>query len=887
MRSLLIPVAIASTLASQAQVELLPEFIRSTIEAEYLTADERRDLRVFHTVWTGEDLENPHAQASAALAVSAWDHPVLEDERIDPQIRAAAMLSRGDIEQGLALLEGDESMRASRLRSEAYWDHGRYQDLLEETDRMILRTRQSDFDRVEDVVDAVRVMQLRARISGSDAGSFQQLMGMLARARDIMDRTYWPTWQVEASLLIEKDNRANGAEAIQQGATMAPRSAELLGLQAHLSVGGFQFDALDQIASGLNEAHSALYTDAIERRNPIASLEQARGWMRQREAQNALELLDDVLARFPNHPEARALRIAAVSLEYDFDRVDELLSEFDAFAPDSALALHEVGAVLSEARQYAEADRYLELASQRLPAWSDPLVERGLMLLQWGKDVEARDVLRLAHERDPFHVRADNSLRLVEELLTYDTVESEHFIVRFKPGIDRVMAEEMLGPLERIHEHVAGLFDHEPRERTVIELMPDHEWFAVRITGMSDIHTIAAATGSVIAMEVPKIGPDHFGEYDWARVVQHEYTHTVTLSKTRNRIPHWFTEAAAVYAEGHPRDADTVRMLTGRLLSDALFDMREINIAFVRPRRPDDRGFAYAQGHWMYEFIIERFGDSTPLRMMDLYAQGVPENQTMLDVLGVTQSEFHEMFVEWAWDQAREWGMVVEPSVALLRFRETLSDDSRADGLIDALDRFATSASRAGAMGGAVQTQSLDMVELDLATIERLVEEHPSHAELLQRGAQLAHQENGDELSQEAARWLSRYSRARPSDDTPHRVLARHYLESDRTADLRRAREHLEYLDLREQYSAIYARELARVSMRLGDLESSWRSALRATQIAPFDASNRELAATVALQRRDFESAEHHLTVLAEIEPGRDRHKQRLEALKRLRETSQ
>ncbi len=94
------------------------------------------------------------------------------------------------------------------------------------------------------------------------------------------------------------------------------------------------------------------------------------------------------------------------------------------------------------------------------------------------------------------------------------------------------MAEEMLPVLDQIHATVAGELEHEPEMKTIIELMPNHRWFAVRITGMPAIHTIAAATGPVIAMEAPKVGPDHSGEYDWPAWCS---TNTRTPSRSRAR----------------------------------------------------------------------------------------------------------------------------------------------------------------------------------------------------------------------------------------------------------------------------------------------------------------------------------------------------------------
>src|SRR5690606_37472393 len=181
---------------------------------------------------------------------------------------------------------------------------------------------------------------------------------------------------------------------------------------------------------------------------------------------------------------------------------------------------------------------YLEEATRRRPMLPEPWIELGLLETQSGRDERALVALEHAAQLDPYNVRAKNSLQLITELLGYEKIESEHFVVRFREGRDRLLAEEMPPVLERIHQRVAGPegIDHEPAQKTVIELMPNHAWFAVRITGMPGVHTIAAATGPVIAMESPREGAgSSLGVYDWPRVLQHEDVHTVTLSRTAER----------------------------------------------------------------------------------------------------------------------------------------------------------------------------------------------------------------------------------------------------------------------------------------------------------------------------------------------------------------
>ena len=393
---------------------------------------------------------------------------------------------------------------------------------------------------------------------------------------------------------------------------------------------------------------------------------------------------------------------------------------------------------------------------------------------------------------------------------------------------------------------------------------------------MPAIHTIAAATGPLIAMEAPKVGPNHSGIYDWPRVVQHEYAHTITLSRTKNRIPHWFTEAAAVHVEDAPRDWDTWRLLEAALTGDRLFDMREINIAFVRPKKPTDRAQAYAQGAWMYEYLKETFGERAPLELMDLYARGLREDEAMREALGITRAEFAEGFIEWAWENARAHGLAPSPSRAELRLEATLADEASRAALEEALgesaDRVALSMLGLAELGA----RGLPLRELDAEAARELLGAHERHPELLSIIWRDALERAGGELTVEVASWLERYAAARPVDPEPHRLLASHYLELGDEASIARAVEHLLYLDQREQRSAVLTVERAKRLAELGRFEESLAAAERAVRLAPFDADHRELAATAALRLGRWGEAERHIAALVEIEPDREIHRMRL-----------
>ncbi|MEM1424107.1 MAG: tetratricopeptide repeat protein, partial [Planctomycetota bacterium] len=590
--------------------------------------------------------------------------------------------------------------------------------------------------------------------------------------------------------------------------------------------------------------------------------------------------VERVLARYPRHREALALRCTVAATRYDFGLLEEELSAFDRLSPGHPLALFEAGSALSERRQYKEASAYLNRAIERAPNWAEPLVELGLMEVQAARDVIAKDALERAVALDPFHTRAKNSLALVEGLLAeFATMESEHFVVRYQPGPDEVLAREMLVELEAMHDELVEVLEHTPARKTLMELMPTHDWFSVRITGMPQIHTVAAATGPIIAMEAPKVGKGHTGVYDWLRVARHEYAHTITLDRTGNRIPLWFTEAAAVAMEDAPRDYNRVRLLSSRLASNELFDLEEIDLGFIRPEKQSDRAQAYAQAQWIWEFIDETWGGPANLEMMDRFARGERVPGVLDEMFGLTQRAFMSRFTEWAWEDARTWGVFAEPSLDALRMEETLADPELGPDAIGDLRRFARSVTRASATGARVERFDPQLITVTPELVGFWSELHPDHPDVLELRVDAMLDSRSDGPTMDDAELLRAYARARPTDPKPHRHLARLFLRSD---DPARAIPHLEFLDDREIYSPAYAVALARRYAERADYDRALASARKAVRVSPFDGDYRELAATVAIRAERFDEARHHLEALTVLEPTIEQHKRRLEALDRL-----
>jgi tetratricopeptide (TPR) repeat protein len=841
----------------------LADGVKALLDQDYLTEAERRALRIKHGQWTDADLAAPADKARAALIRGAWGDASLDDPTANVLDRAEARQRRGEPEAAIDLLKGNDSMRAARIRGESLVDLGRTDEAAAELEPLAKRVADPALSDADELTEGVRGLVLRARIAGTDANGdeYRAMLRLLGRARDDLDRLSWNATLAESQLLSEKNAYEQMGQALEAALSLNPRCSDAWFLAGMAAASGFDFERAEAMASRLDEL-------AESEPSPYAAAVRAAARIKQGDADGAEHALEAVRTKFPHQRDVMAQWAAAAARRFDFEETKRRLDTFDALSPGSPDAYLEVGKAMAAARQYDEAAGYLRVAVERAPRWPEPVIELGLSQMQAGQNEKALVALEKAAELDKINVRAGNSLELLKELATYVSVESDHFIVRCKPGQDQILAAEMLPQLEKIYTRVTGTgpggIDHQPKGKTVVEVYPSHRWFGVRITGLPQLHTIAAATGPVIAMEVPREGPGHMGAYNWARVVQHEYTHTVTLSRTKNRLPHWFTEAGAVFLEDSPRDTVTVELLAQAYKNDALFDLDHINLMFIRPRKPTDRQQAYAQGHWMYEFIIERFGATKPLELMDLYATGVREGPAFQRVLGVTREEFMSQFKDWAHDQLVAWGMLASPGNPDIKQllaeegKDETEDDSSPSLPKDASDELLT----------------------------KWLEKYPSDPFVLSAVVKSKIAKQGGRATVDDIDLLDRLAAARPMDVLPHKLLAALYLSgaaADKGKGPQAAIEHLEYLDAREQHSASLAIELAKQYAAVGELDKAAAKAERATQISPYDASTREFAATIALRRKDYATAERHINALIVLEPDRAVHKQRLEALKKLK----
>jgi len=809
----------------------LAPLVQKLLDDEATSEAEKRKLAIFHGQW--ERITNPTAteQAQIALAKYDLDHASLHDASVPAFIRAQAALLRGQPEVTLKLLAEPANVQEKLLKAQAHDHLGQSReaiDLLLPVRELMQKQGVSD---APQLVAAGQAIIMLARLEGRPAQDYQLAMKLFAKARDEVDRLYWPASLAEAQLLIEKDNPEDALAAVTDVLRLNPRSADAALMIGEFAASRFAFDEAAKITARLRE---------VQPDHLLASIIDATAYLTQKDAETARTVIEPALAKYPNHRELLALLASVEALTYNDAQLQRVLAHYDKLSGENPMALVTAGSYLAHARQYEASEKLLLQAVERQPNWALPRIELGLMLMQAGKESDALLQLRQAAKLDPFNKRARNQLKLVEELLGYEHIALDHFVIKYRKGIDEVLARDMERELEVMFQAVTGAFEHKPQRKTLIEIMPDEEWFGVRITGLPEIWTIAACTGDVIAMTPPREGKKQRGTYDWYRVLQHEYTHTVTLDQTAYRIPHWFTEAAAVSMEPGGRDYDMTQLLARAYATDDLFTLQTITWGFVRPRSPTDRPLAYAQAHWMFQYITQKFGHQAILDLLALYREGMPETKAITQVTGQEPAVFMTGFKAWAGTEVKSWGMAKR------------ADD---EAIIAKLKKVTKS---------------------DGAVVEALLKEHPDHPELLRLAASNAM--IGLDLVK-ARTAVQRYAAARPADPWSHEALLELAVDGEQIDE---AIASLNALDYIESSSSKWALKLAELYRKQGRFDQAARAIHRALHREPYTASLRELAAAILIQNKDLPTAAHHVRALTLLEPDRAVHQIRLAALYQL-----
>lgn len=236
------------------------------------------------------------------------------------------------------------------------------------------------------------------------------------------------------------------------------------------------------------------------------------------------------------------------------------------------------------------------------------------------------------------------------------SVRRDGVVVRFSPGVDRILADEAIDTLAAGRRACRELFGAVPDHPIVVDIYPTASRFiaasglppeAVRTTGV-----VALSKWSRLLLTSPRalaLG------YAWKDTIVHEYIHLVVAWRTDDRAPVWLQEGLARHFEAYWRglteghlQAHDQSLLARALKDDAFVPFEKFRRSMAYLDSGEEAALAFAQVSTMVRFLVERGGLGVLPRLLDRVRDGEEPQDVVADLAG--EPDFAAFEADWrAW----------------------------------------------------------------------------------------------------------------------------------------------------------------------------------------------------------------------------------------------
>jgi len=567
------------------------------------------------------------------LAAACWLVSLVQVSQSAETVDAATLFNSGKYEDCIrACDEGLEqrSWRESlwRLKIQAQMETGQYKEAFATYEAAVERFSSSirlrmagvEICRLNDQTDRAELMlpEIQALINRQswrrDAttrvlkGRFLLMRG--ADARQVLEVFYKrarddspglvETYIAISDLGLEKHDHALAADALEKAAKLAPEDPSI-----HLG-----------LAKAFAESDSERAANALTRAlelNPNhvdSSLMQVDKMVDAEQYDAAAVVLDRIQKVNPKHPAACAYR--AVLAHLLGDEAAEKKWRQAALKPwsNNPEVDYLIGRKLSQKYRFAEGAEHQRQAIAFDPNYLPAKFQLSQDLLRLGKDAEGWQLANEVYEQDGYNVAAHNLIVLQDSVKDFTTIETDEFVLHMDPREAEIYGHRALALLGRARRVLCEKYEVQFDGPIAVEIFPDKQDFAVRTFGMPFVEGfLGVCFGSVITANSPASGRDH--PSNWEAVLWHEFCHAVTLQKSKNRMPRWFSEGISVYEERQENAAWGQPMnlvYRQRILDGGLTPVSELSSAFLNPKSPMDLSFTYFESALVVEYLMETYG---------------------------------------------------------------------------------------------------------------------------------------------------------------------------------------------------------------------------------------------------------------------------------------
>jgi len=275
-------------------------------------------------------------------------------------------------------------------------------------------------------------------------------------------------------------------------------------------------------------------------------------------------------------------------------------------------------------------------------------------LLRLGQEEEGWRLAEEAHNADGYDVTTYNLLTLHDSLKKYTTIDRNGFLLRMTRDESALYGDEAIDLLTEARELFSAKYDTQIEGPVIVEIFPEKKDFAVRTFGIpGGDGYMGVCFGKLITANSPKslIG----FQQNWQSLLWHEYCHVITLQKTLNKMPRWFSEGISVYEE-RLRHSSWGEQMTPEyrdfILGGEMTPIERLSMAFIVPKSPEHIQFAYYQSSLVVEYLVKNFSEACISNILRDLGQGVFIN-IAIEKHAVPLAKLEADFAEFATDLAK------------------------------------------------------------------------------------------------------------------------------------------------------------------------------------------------------------------------------------------
>ena len=296
-----------------------------------------------------------------------------------------------------------------------------------------------------------------------------------------------------------------------------------------------------------------------------------------------------VLARVRNvnavHPEACAYLSVLAHLEGDSKGEQTWRNKALSSWPKNPEVDWLIGRKLSQKYRFAEGAGFQRSALAFDPDHVPAKIQLSQDLLRLGQDKEGWALASAVSDEDNYNILAYNLVTLRDTLKGFKTLEADGIVVRMGADEAEIYGRSALRLISEAKRVLCEKYDIQIEGKVAVEIYPAQKDFAIRTFGMpGGAGFLGVCFGPVITVNSPASQGE--SPANWQAVLWHEFCHTVTLGRTKNKMPRWLSEGISVYEEAQANPAwgqSMTPLYRQMILEGGLTPVSELSAAFLNP----------------------------------------------------------------------------------------------------------------------------------------------------------------------------------------------------------------------------------------------------------------------------------------------------------------